>query len=1327
MSTWGFKNSLSLDNNKYLSLFDSTGITKNNIIGVDVNNNLNINSASGDVFLNSNNSGSNTFINSSNSKNVFVNSKLTVGINNTSNINANITLVKNGFIGINTTRNSNDSFLGLAGSSSLTNTTGSRILLYGNDNTNGNSGNLNLYAGNSTAGSVNIFTGNDSNAFSILNSGTSNFSPNGSTIRLSINDTNSLFTHQVQFANTNISTSATTGSVLVNGGLGIVGDTFIAGTLNINSVTGNINFASTKDSINYTTGALALFGGLAIKTTTLAVSEENGGALTVAGGFGLGGNAILGGSLQSSGITTGRILSTGLTTGAILSTGLTTGDINFTGALYQNSVPYVGSQWTGTNGNNLYYGSGGSVFVGINTTNPTSTLDINGTLRSTNITSTNLVSTNISTGTINATTSTIPNVVSTNISTSTLSGSSSTIGSGLFTNLTVTNFITGTISTGSVNTLNSTITNLVSTNISTSTLSGSSITIGSGLFTNLTVTNFITGTISTGSVNTLNSTITNLVATTSTIPNTVSTNISSGTLSGSSSTIGSGLFTNLTVTNFITGTISTGSVYTPISTITNLVVTNISTGTISATTSTIPNTVSTNISTGTISATTSTIPNTVSTNISTGTINATTSTIPNTVSTNISTGTLSGSSSTIGSGLFTNLTVTNFITGTISTGSVNTLNSTITNLVVTNNSTSTINASNGTISNFAVTNNLLVGGSLIAVNVTTLNVINNNISTGSLSASTGITTSALLVTGLISASNLFSATSTIPNVVNTNISSGVLIASTGITSATLLVTGLISASDLFSATSTIPNIVHTNISTGVLVASTGISTNSLLATGTANFTFNSNTLGNIFTTGGNVGIGNSTPNVPLQFANTVVNRKIVLWDNTVNNDHQYYGFGINSATLRYQVADSGNHIFYVSTSTTTSNELMRIRGDGNVGIGTNNPTATLDVNGTFQSQNIQVFATAGNTEALVRSTISINGPNMTGLNSANTVYFSPNLQIKAPSVGTGQPLWNVGGAPTHNSGNLLLSAGDAPDNVNNGTALDNLVGGNIVLNGGIGYYQGGSGNAPNTTNGSVIFQTGFASTKNTSGNTFERMRIDGNTGNVGIGTPSPAYTLDITNATPILRLGTSIDGGGRIIFGNINHGIGRGINIGSASDGNDVIVYTAGTGCVALATGSIVRLCANNDGSVSIPGTLAKGAGSFDIEHPLHKNENKRLVHSFVEGPRCDNIYRGVTKLVSGVALINLDKECVEFEECSMEEGTFVALNKNCTFYLQNTSSFDRLLGHISGNILTITCENTSSDDNVNWMVVGERNDKLIKGWERTNTSGSLITEYLKQ
>ena len=52
-----------------------------------------------------------------------------------------------------------------------------------------------------------------------------------------------------------------------------------------------------------------------------------------------------------------------------------------------------------------------------------------------------------------------------------------------------------------------------------------------------------------------------------------------------------------------------------------------------------------------------------------------------------------------------------------------------------------------------------------------------------------------------------------------------------------------------------------------------------------------------------------------------------------NNDHQYFGFGVNSSTLRYQVdATTTDHVFYAGTSSTVSNELMRIKGNGNVTI-----------------------------------------------------------------------------------------------------------------------------------------------------------------------------------------------------------------------------------------------------------------------------------------------------------------------------------------------------------------------------------------------------------
>ena len=92
---------------------------------------------------------------------------------------------------------------------------------------------------------------------------------------------------------------------------------------------------------------------------------------------------------------------------------------------------------------------------------------------------------------------------------------------------------------------------------------------------------------------------------------------------------------------------------------------------------------------------------------------------------------------------------------------------------------------------------------------------------------------------------------------------------------------------------------------------------------------------NIFNNGTNVGIGTAVPNAPLQLGNSTGNRKFVLWEDA-NNDHQFYGLGINTATLRYQVSSTAtDHVFYAGTSSTASNELMRIKGNGAVTINNN--------------------------------------------------------------------------------------------------------------------------------------------------------------------------------------------------------------------------------------------------------------------------------------------------------------------------------------------------------------------------------------------------------
>ncbi|MFI5150170.1 MAG: hypothetical protein ACHQRM_10595 [Bacteroidia bacterium] len=287
------------------------------------------------------------------------------------------------------------------------------------------------------------------------------------------------------------------------------------------------------------------------------------------------------------------------------------------------------------------------------------------------------------------------------------------------------------------------------------------------------------------------------------------------------------------------------------------------------------------------------------------------------------------------------------------------------------------------------------------------------------------------------------------------------------------------------------------------------------------------------TNAGNVGIGNAAPVSMLDVAastttvNSVINATGSINDflqynvqNTSNGTHAQSGYaatadngsattgfawlGINNSTFNYPTAyniglandvsflGSGQDLYLANANTTKSiifstgttgapyfNERMRIVNSGYIGMGTNAPVCRLDV---------EDGTTANNTV----------------LNSAGTI--DDFLQVNVQNNSAGLKAQSGFSATADNGTNLTgyVWMGINNSNFNFPTSY------NIGLGDDVSFL--GSGNdmyvANTNTSKSIIFSTGKAGAPYFN----ERMRIT-NAGNVGIGTASPNYPLDVQAVT----------------------------------------------------------------------------------------------------------------------------------------------------------------------------------------------------------------------
>jgi hypothetical protein len=191
---------------------------------------------------------------------------------------------------------------------------------------------------------------------------------------------------------------------------------------------------------------------------------------------------------------------------------------------------------------------------------------------------------------------------------------------------------------------------------------------------------------------------------------------------------------------------------------------------------------------------------------------------------------------------------------------------------------------------------------------------------------------------------------------------------------------------------------------------------------------------------------------------------------------------------------------------------------------------------------------------------------------------------------------------------------------------------------------------------------------------------------------------------------------------------------GSASDPSYTFTSDLNTGMYltaadtpGIACGGSTKLVLNSGGTTThiyqdlrVHGSLTKTSGTFSIAHPLDE-DNKTLVHGFVESPRYDLIYRGSVLLSSGTATASIDEA-----SNNMTVGTFEALTKNPQIWVQNDTGWGAVKGTVENGNIVITAEDNTSSDTISWLVVAERNDTFIKSEEEpwTNETGDFVPEW---
>lgn len=231
----------------------------------------------------------------------------------------------------------------------------------------------------------------------------------------------------------------------------------------------------------------------------------------------------------------------------------------------------------------------------------------------------------------------------------------------------------------------------------------------------------------------------------------------------------------------------------------------------------------------------------------------------------------------------------------------------------------------------------------------------------------------------------------------------------------------------------------------------------LVNTGSSNTTSNSLTFDGtkLFVDGG------------AQFPSLSNNRKLVLWDSGTNNDHQFDGFGIKNAELTAQLTNNTTEslVVYAASSSTTSDEVARFRGDGKGSIGGVSPVNTWDINGSCA---IGVLV-AGSTTAPVNGLLVQGNIQAQSLLPSQSVFTDAQKNLVTRVIGGDATINAATGSLTLTSVNSTPGTFGSPTQVGQFTVNDKgliTAASNVTITGAAPSGAAGgdlSGNYPNPT------------------------------------------------------------------------------------------------------------------------------------------------------------------------------------------------------------------------------------------------------------------------